>query len=239
MAGGEGPHGGTAHARGCDPRVLVDRVGGSHAASLGIDLSRLQPAEIYKWFLAAVLYGAPIPAATATRTWRAFEHGGMLAPADMIAAGWDALVAILDRGGYVRYDYKTASKLLEVNRALLADYDGDLNALHAAAADAADLEARIMALGKGIGRVTAGIFLRELRGRWAKADPPLSPLALAAARELGCLPPGDGDERDARVRLQRLWREHGMSADSFVDFEAALVREGLQRRASSRHDAHP
>jgi hypothetical protein len=32
--------------------------------------------------------------------------------------GWDGLVAILDRGGYVCYDYKTATKLLEINRNL-------------------------------------------------------------------------------------------------------------------------
>ncbi len=52
-----------------------------------------------------------------------------------------------------------------------------------------DLEQRIKALGKGIGDTTVGIFLRELRGIWPKADPPLSPLALAGAKALGYLRP--------------------------------------------------
>lgn len=226
-----------------DPLDLVARRGGGYAAMLGIDLAGLGPDAVHQWFLAAELYGARISESIATRTWREFKRDGVLLPQDLIAAGWDRLVAILDRGGYVRYDFKTATKLLDVSRALLDGYGGSLVALHAAAADAADLERRIMALGKGIGRVTTDIFLRELRGKWAKADPSLSPLALMAAQGLGYLPDSVGNGRDALVRLQRLWRERGMTADSFPDFETALVREGLVRRRRLTqpvsHDAHP
>ncbi|MEK7844121.1 MAG: hypothetical protein AAB241_07780, partial [Pseudomonadota bacterium] len=41
--------------------ALVTELGGSYAAGLGINLGALDPAEIYKWFIAAVLYGARIP----------------------------------------------------------------------------------------------------------------------------------------------------------------------------------
>lgn len=219
--------------------ALVAHVGGSYAAMLGIDLDGLNPDEIYKWFLAAVLYGARIAESVATRTWREFERSGILTPRRTLDTGWDGLVAILDRGGYVRYDYKTATKLLEINRALLADYGGNLNAVHAAAADSADLELRIMALGKGIGEVTACIFLRELRGKWAKADPPLSPLALMAAQTLGYLPAVmDDDPGQALGHLQHLWKKQGMPAKNFPDFETALVREGLRlRRRAARISA--
>lgn len=209
--------------------ALMAELGGSYAAALGITLDGLRAEEVYKWFLAAVLYGAPIPEAQATRTWREFEHNGVLTPQRILDTGWDGLVRMLDAGGYTRYDFKTATKLLDVNRALLADYGGDLNALHAAAADAADLERRIVALGKGIGPVTADIFLRELRGRWKKAQPPLSPLALAAAAELGFLAAGTGADA-ALPQLQRQWRRSGTPGGHFSDFEAALVRAGLRLR---------
>lgn len=216
--------------------ALVDEVGGSYAAQLGVNLAGLNPAEIYKWFIAAVLYGARIPESIATRTWHEFAGSGILTPECMIDTGWDGLVAILDQGGYVRYDYKTATKLLALNHALLDSYGGNLNTLHAAAADTADLEQRIMSLGKGIGKVTADIFLRELRGRWPKAEPPLSPLALLAAQALGFLPRRiDDDYSLALTHLRRLWREQGGTAPSFPDFETALVRQGLRlRRRAAR-----
>lgn len=216
--------------------ALVAELGGSYAAKLGIELDALDAAEIYKWFIAAVLYGARIPESIASRTWHEFETSEVLTPQRMLDTGWDGLVAILDRGRYVRYDYKTATKLLEISRTLLDRYDGNLNTLHAAAADPVDLEQRIMALGKGIGKVTAGIFLRELRGRWQKAVPPLSPLTLMAARTLGFIPNRIGDNHDrALAWLQHLWNKQGMTAASFPDFEAALVRQGLRlRRRAAR-----
>ncbi|MEN6587137.1 MAG: hypothetical protein ABFE02_13950 [Sulfuricella sp.] len=236
-------HGAKSDIRSPAPLALIAERGGGYAAMLGIDLAGLSPNAVHQWFLAAELYGARIPESVATRTWREFKRDGVLLPQHLIEAGWDGLVAILDRGGYVRYDYKTATKLLDVSRALLDGYGGSLLALHAAATDAADLERRIMALGKGIGRVTTDIFLREMRGKWAKADPPLAPLALMAAQALGYLPDSMGDEREALLQLQRLWAERGMTADSFPDFETALVREGLIRRRRSMqrdsHDSHP
>lgn len=201
--------------------------GGSFAAALGIELAGLRAEQIYLWFLAAVLYGAPIPESVATRTWREFAKSGVTTPQGMLATSWDGLVAILDRGGYARYDYKTATKLLDINRALIADYAGDLNRLHAAAADLADLERRIMALGKGIGEVTTGIFLRELRGRWEKAAPALSPLALRAAVALGYV---KGNTEAPLAKLKQLWRGQGGTDVDFVEFEAALVRTGLKLR---------
>jgi hypothetical protein len=208
---------------------LLEEYGGSYAVALGIELDRLRPEEVYKWFLAAVLYGARISEKLATRTWHEFEYSGVLTPQHIINSGWDGLVRILDRGGYTRYDYKTATKLLDINHTLLADYGGNLNALHASATDSVDLERRVMALGKGIGPTTAGIFLRELRGRWTKAAPPLSPLAVMAAYELG-LQAGEMPPDAALSLLQRQWQQAGRAESSFCDFEAALVRAGMQRR---------
>jgi hypothetical protein len=122
------------------------------------------------------------------------------------------------------------TKLLEVCAALKRDYGGSLDALHDAVADPRDLESRLKALGKGIGDTTVDIFLRELRGIWAKAEPPLSPLAISGATALGYLRAGTPDPDRALARLRRLWAADEQLAAGFADFESALVREGLRLR---------
>jgi hypothetical protein len=220
------------------PGELVHRLGGRFARALGIDLAAPDAGERFKWFLAAMLYGARISESLATRTWREFAARDVLTPGRMIEAGWDGLVGILDAGGYVRYDYKTATKLLDVCTALTRDYAGSLDSLHGAAADARDLEYRLKALGKGIGDTTVSIFLRELRGIWDKADPPLSPLALTAAIESGYQRSGTQDPGRALSILHEVWLADGQPAEEFADFESALVREGLRlRRQAARQRA--
>jgi len=212
------------------PGDLVKRLGGRYSSALGIDLAAPNTGERFKWFLAAMLYGTRISESLATRTWHAFSARDVITPDRILATGWDGLVSILDTGGYVRYDYKTATKLLEVCAALMRDYGGSLDALHDAALDARELESRLKALGKGIGDITVGIFLRELRGIWAKAEPPLSPLAFSAAVALGYLRSDTLDPDRSLARLRRLWAADGQPAPGFADFESALVREGLRMR---------
>ena len=144
---------------------------------------------------------------------------------------------VLDGGGYVRYDFKTATKLLDVSRALLEKYGGNLNRLHTIASDARDLERRLKALGKGIGDVTVNIFLRELRNIWPKAEPLPSELVLTAAKNLGLIPKAMADQREALQLLKEKWRNEGNSPKGFADFEAALVRLGLALRRQSRPKA--
>lgn len=213
-----------------EPGEWVRNIGGRYASALGIDLAGPDAAERFKWFLAAMLYGARISESLATRTWREFAARDVLTPGRILETGWDGLVGILDAGGYVRYDYKTATKLLDVCTALTRDYGGSLDALHAASVDARDLEHRIKALGKGIGDTTVAIFLRELRGIWGRAAPPLSPLALAAAIEAGYLRRSTQGPARALSILHKLWLADGQPAEDFADFESALVRDGLRLR---------
>jgi hypothetical protein len=217
------------------PTDLLKNRGGRYASSLGIDLAAADAGERFKWFLAAVLFGTRISAALAIRTWKVFAAREVLTPERILQTGWDGLVAILDAGGYVRYDYKTATKLLDVCTSLEQDYSGNLDTLHDAAADTRDLQQRIKALGRGIGDTTADIFLRELRGIWVKADPPLSPLALSAAIELGYLMQGTNPEQ-ALAGLKKIWAAEAQTTADFAEFEAALVREGLRlRHLGTRH----
>jgi len=153
----------------------------SYSEELGLDLQK--PEDRFKWFLASVLFAKRISSETAKRTYRRFEEEGLTTPGRIIEAGWDRLVEILDSGRYVRYDFSTASSLLESMGRLLADY-GDLDGLHEASEGPRDLERRLMEL-KGVGPVCVNIFLREIRGVWEKADPRPSEMAKSTGRRLG------------------------------------------------------
>ena len=218
---------------------LLDRFGKCFSTELGILLEDKERDEIFKWFVASILFGARISEKIAARTYQKFIESGLRTPKSMIEAGWDRLVEVLDAGGYARYDFKTATKLLEVMNNLERRYGGDLNRLHSEATDPRDLEFRIKKLGKGIGDVTASIFLRELRGVWEKADPPLQDLAIDAARSLDLTRRKVKDENIKVLilkELQDLWSRNRIKNKEFVDFEAALVRYGkdVVRRRSSK-----
>ncbi len=208
--------------KGPAPAWVIEAVGGMYSRELGIDLSRPDGAQGFRWLLAAKLMGARIATRTALSAWKEFDRRGVDGPAGIRRTGWDGLVAILDRGGYARYDFSTATKLLAIAGDLLERYGGDLNVLHDRAEGPRDLEARLTALGKGIGPVTANIFLREMRAAWPKADPALSPLALPAARDLGFV----GETGDPMDALKAAWAANPARGYAFGDFEAALVRLG-------------
>jgi len=150
-----------------------------YSEELGIDLK--EPSGRFKWFLASILFGARISEKIAANTYKSFERYGLESPEKIIAAGWDELVRILDEGGYVRYDFSTATKLLGVMK-LLKDKYGTLENIYEQASDTKDLERRLQEF-KGIGAVTTQIFLRELRGVW-HISPKISSRAQSAADNL-------------------------------------------------------
>lgn len=216
---------------------LVKDLGGSFSTSLGIDLASGDSEEIFKWFLASILFGARIGERIAANTYREFVRKGIVTPQSVLRTGWDGLVEILDSGGYVRYDFKTASQLLEIMETLQERYAGDLNLLHQEAIDERDLESRLMEF-KGIGPVTTNIFLRELRGVWEKADPLPSDLVVLAARNLG-LTTYAGQTAEERAQLLFDLREAIPEPLIFADFESALVRLGKEWCRKERHTHCP
>lgn len=189
-------------------QALLNNFGQTFSEALGIWLAGADSREIFKWFLASILFGARISETIVINTYNQFEQVDVTTPDNILQSGWDGLVEILDEGGYVRYDFKTATKLLNVAKSLNMDYKGDLNILHEKSSDVDDLQARIQGLGKGIGTVTCNIFLREMRPYWKKARPGLSSLARMAAGNLGLTPGLKPASRD------------------FSRLEAALVRLG-------------
>jgi endonuclease III len=205
---------------------LMKTIPGRFSTELGIELEGSKKEEVFKWFLASLLFGTRIGESIVTKTYRAFASAGVLSPRTILATGWDGLVQLLDQGGYVRYDYKTATKLLEICANLENEYQGDLNSLHAVAKSAEDLE-RLLLDSKGVGPVTVNIFLRELRGIWKFANPIPGDLAVTAALDLGLISRKEaGDGRSRLSGLQRTWEAAKVKGTKFSDFESALVRLG-------------
>jgi Predicted EndoIII-related endonuclease len=174
----------------------------SYSQELGLDLT--EEGDRFKWFLASILFAKRISSQIAKTTYKGFEMEGIVTSESIIEAGWDKLVEVLDGGGYVRYDFSTASNLLEI-AASLKDRYGSLDGLYAQAKNSKDLEKRLLEF-KGVGPTTINIFLRELKGIWEKAKPQLSPIAREVASKL----------RLSEEELEAL----GM--------ESALVRIGLE-----------
>jgi len=152
----------------------------TYSQELGLDLKTEE--DRFKWFLVSLLFAKRISSEVAKRTYREFEKEGIVTPDSITEAGWDKLVEVLDSGGYVRYDFSTASNLLEIAASLREKY-GSLENLYTQSKDSRDLEKRLLEF-KGVGPTTVNIFLRELKAVWEKARPQLSPLAREIASRL-------------------------------------------------------
>jgi len=135
--------------------------GKTYSEDLGIDLKSGKESELFKWFLACLLFGKPIQQEVAKRTYFEFEKEELLNPQKILEAGWDNLVEVLDRGHYVRYDFSTATKLLEILKELKEGY-GNLTNLLGSAKSENDIQKKFQGF-KGIGPVTTRIFLRDLK----------------------------------------------------------------------------
>lgn len=184
---------------------LIKKYGMPYSELLGIDLKSRKDSEIFKWFLASLLFGKPIQESVAIKTFKEFEKRKILSADKIIKAGWDKLVEILDAGSYVRYDFSTATKLLEIMKKLKEEY-GTLSNLYKKAKNSEDLEKRLQEF-KGIGPITANIFLRELRDVWGKANPEPSDLVKKTAKKFG-------------INLNKLKRK----SRYFIKLECALFR---------------
>jgi endonuclease III len=205
-------------------KALLEKFGKRYSEVLGINLDSGKDEEIFKWFLASVLFGAPITETSVIKTYKRFQKYEVLTPEKILETGWEGLVRILDEGSYTRYDFKTADKLLEVMQNLMEKYNGSLNLLHSKASNAKALENGLENLGKGIGDVTVSIFLRELREVWEKTKPNPTSLVVSAAKNLGVVK--NETAETALKQLEDFWARNKVAGESFVNFETALLRLG-------------
>jgi len=206
-----------------EARGIVKEYGEPYSRMLGIDLRKGDPAYV-KWLLASILYAKPIREESATKAYRTFEANGLTDAPSIVGAGWDRLVALLDAGGYTRYDFSTADRLLDIFGNLLREYGGSLRRLYEASPDSEGLERRLRGLGKGVGPVTVSIFLRDMQEVWPGARPRPTAKILKAARALGI--------KDIRAYAEK----HGLSP---VELETALHRYSRARGRPGPRQAVP
>ncbi len=134
------------------------------AEALGITLASAKEQELFKWFLACLLFAKPIQRQVAERAYGEFVRAGLVTPDAILSAGWDELVRLLDQAHYVRYDFSTATKLLEICSELKLRY-GTVKNLLSQATNSRQLSAKLQEF-KHVGPVTARLFLREVRPVW-------------------------------------------------------------------------
>lgn len=198
--------------------MLIRRLGGRYSTEMGIDLDA-GDSEVERWFVASTLFGARIAATVAERTFAVLEESGIHRITDVAERQWSQLVALLDAGGYARYDLRTAARLHVLARQVTERYGGQVTEIGRRFREPDDLWAALDDL-TGWGPVTVALFLRELRGLWPAARPALDRRAAQAARHLGLL----RREGDPLGQLELIGRLSGCDPR---DVEAALVRVAL------------
>jgi endonuclease III len=205
-------------------RALLDRYGRTYCAEAGIRLKDT-PQPLYRLLVLSTLLSARIRADVAVAAAKELAAAGMRGPRRMAEATWQQRVDALGRGGYRRYDERTATQLGDGARLVAERYGGDLRELRdEAGGDTAAARSALQQF-PGLGPVGADIFLREAQAVWPEAAPYLDAKALQGARAL--------DLPATPAELLRL----ANGAQPAV-LAAALVRVALDKKApQSVHDA--
>jgi len=171
-----------------DQRRLVRELVGAHgrtfAEEAGITL-RNTPQPLYRLLVLALLLSARIRGSIAVATARELSRAGLRDPRRTAEADWQERVDALGRGGYRRYDERTATQLGEGAELLLDRWGGDLRRVREEAdGDVGELR-RLLREIPGIGPAGADIFLREVQRVWPEVGPYLDRKALDGAERLG------------------------------------------------------
>ncbi|MET9257737.1 endonuclease [Streptomyces sp. NPDC003717] len=201
-----------------DARVLEELVGEhgrTYADEAGITLKDT-PQPLYRLLVLAHLLSARISSSIALAAARELSDAGLRDPHRMADATWQQRVDALGRGGYRRYDERTATQLGDGAELLTERWGGDLRRLREEAdGDLARLRELLQEF-PGMGPAGADIFLREAQAVWTEAAPYLDRKALQGAERLNL--PQDPDE---------LLKLAGKAEPAVL--AAALVRAALEK----------
>ncbi|MDQ0717716.1 endonuclease III [Streptomyces luteogriseus] len=164
-------------------RELVGAHGRTYAEEAGIALKDT-PQPLYRLLVLSHLLSARIRGSIALATARALHEAGLRDPRRMAQASWQERVDALGRGGYRRYDERTATQLGEAAGLLNERWGGDLRRLRREADGEVPELRRLLQEFPGMGPAGAGIFLREAQGVWPETAPYLDAKALQGAERL-------------------------------------------------------
>ncbi|GAA2761687.1 endonuclease [Streptomyces paradoxus] len=164
-------------------RELVGAHGRTYAEEAGIGLKDA-PQPLYRLLVLSHLLSARIRGSIALATARALHEAGLRDPRRMARASWQERVDALGRGGYRRYDERTATQLGDAAELLNERWGGDLRRLRREADGKAAELRRLLQEFPGLGPAGADIFLREVQGLWPEAAPYVDAKALQGAERL-------------------------------------------------------
>ncbi len=198
-------------------RDLVDAAGRTFADEIGIDLHADSPEPLFRLLCFTLLCSTRIGTPVAVRAARALADAGWTSVDAMLRSSWQQRVEVLDAAGYVRYDFRTATRLEQLCTLLRDRYRADVRVLREAAGRDPAVERALLQQFQGIGPVGADVFLREAQVVWPELHPYLGKRAATAAEAHG-LPTDPG-------RLARL-----VPAADFPRLVAALVRSSFRHR---------
>jgi hypothetical protein len=165
-------------------RELVDSHGHTYAEDAGIAL-RNTPQPLYRLLVLALLLSARIRASIAVAAARALYDAGLRGPRRMAEADWQLRVDALGRGGYRRYDERTATQLGDGAQLVLDEWGGDLRKVREQADGDADELRGLLRRMPGLGPTGVDIFLREVQDVWPEYAPFLDAKTLQGAGRLG------------------------------------------------------
>lgn len=177
-------------------RAVLDRYGTTLAAEARLRLEN-RPAALFQLLVLAELVSARIASSVAVATAVELRTAGWTTPQRMAAAARQPLVAALGRGGYRRFDLRTAAQLHELAETVLTRYGGDLRRLARAADEDVARATALLREFPGIGPVGAAVFLREVQAVWPWVRPFLDDRCRGGARRIGL--PGDATALAALV----------------------------------------
>ncbi|MFF7313918.1 endonuclease [Streptomyces sp. NPDC008137] len=164
-------------------RELLGTHGRTYAEEAGIRLKNT-PQPLYRLLVLSHLLSARIRGSIALATARALHEAGLRDPRRMAAADWQERVDALGRGGYRRYDERTATQLGDAAELLTERWGGDLRRLRREAdGNVSELRCLLQEF-PGMGPAGSHIFLREAQGVWPEAAPYLDGKALQGAERL-------------------------------------------------------
>lgn len=123
--------------------------------------------DMFRWLLAAYLFGKPIQASVATQTWQLFIDKKLDTPWAIADIPRRKLVHLLDEGKYTRYDESMATALQKCMGQLISWYEGSLYIMLDQSANEDEFAKRLKEL-FGIGPKTAEIFMRSTAEYFAR-----------------------------------------------------------------------
>lgn len=203
------------------PERIVDRLLREHgrtlADELGLDLRADSPQPWFRLLCFALLCSTRISARIAVAAAQGLADAGWTDAEALRRSTWEQRVRVLDDAGYVRYDFRTATRLDQLGQHALDRYGGDVRRLRTAAGRDRGRERELLQEFVGIGPVGADVFLREAQVAWSELRPYVDARVQDTATELGL--PADPHRLAALVPDKDLAR-----------LVAALVRVRLTHR---------